>query len=697
MTTSFNSIPYVRVAPEEDDEFSELPPTVVTTKGVDKNGCWTHIENLDEFFTEVYTYHQLQGFVCLLLRDVFELTQYIFIVLFGTFLLVCVDYKKLFSDPNPVFVEVIHWNNFKQMPSSVILCLVVALLFWLVRLCRVIFRVYRRWHIRKFFYQVLHITDADLRNMQWNEVQHKLILMQQVHQLCIHVKELTELDIHNRILRQKNYMISFQNKGVIPCIYHFPFIGKRTFLTEGLKFNLNLILFNGPGAPFKNSWKLKEEYKDYSCRMVLAASLSHQIFMLGVLNFLLCPFIMIYQILYSFFMYAELIKRSPDVFGARRWSPYGRLYLRHFNELDHEFQSRLNKAYMPATRYMNVFTSPIITIFAKNIAFFSGAILAVLLGLSFYDKDVLTAEHVLSFMATLGIIIKICSGFIPDEHMVFCPETLMKQILSNTHYIPEEWKGRAHTMEVREEFSKMFQYKFIYLLEELMSPLLTPFILCFGLRYKALQIVDFYRNFTVEVAGLGDVCSFAQMDIRKHGAKNWSDEGCSKEDQILSAESQAENAKTELSLLNFSIKNPDWKPSSYGKQFIETIKEQAFQQSLSHSLSSNQTPFNAGTSFDFTNFIGLQSIAYPALDPAIMVSRNDDVLRNSIMYLHEVQNRRPVSVTSLKSSYGDNAFENSDLRRTWPSATSRQTSSGLNKENVLPKYSAMKNPADDRL
>ena len=32
--------------------------------------------------------------------------------------------------------------------------------------------------------------------MQWHEVQRKLIAMQQVHQLCIHVKELTELGVY---------------------------------------------------------------------------------------------------------------------------------------------------------------------------------------------------------------------------------------------------------------------------------------------------------------------------------------------------------------------------------------------------------------------------------------------------------------------------------------------------------------------
>lgn len=51
--------------------------------------------------------------------------------------------------------------------------------------------------------------------------------------------------------------------------------------------------------------------------------------------------------------------------------------------------------------------------------------------------------------------------------------------------------------------------------------MITPFILCFNIRHKALDIVDFYRNFTVEVVGVGDVCSFAQMDVRRHGNATW--------------------------------------------------------------------------------------------------------------------------------------------------------------------------------
>lgn len=106
--------------------------------------------------------------------------------------------------------------------------------------------------------------------MQWKEVQQKLINVQKEHQMCVHKAELTELDIYHRILRWKNYLIAMQNKGVLSCVYNFPIIGKRAFITEGMKYNLKLILFWGPDAPFQDSWKLKPEYKSSSNRQALA-------------------------------------------------------------------------------------------------------------------------------------------------------------------------------------------------------------------------------------------------------------------------------------------------------------------------------------------------------------------------------------------------------------------------------------------
>lgn len=65
--------------------------------------------------------------------------------------------------------------------------------------------------------------------------------------------------------------------------------------------------------------------------------------------------------------YQKLIKREPSTLGMRCWSQYGKLFLRHFNELDHELDARLNRAYRPAVKYMTSFSSPLMAVIAKYI------------------------------------------------------------------------------------------------------------------------------------------------------------------------------------------------------------------------------------------------------------------------------------------------------------------------------------------
>lgn len=549
---------------------------------------WNHIDDLDSFFTRVYHYHQKHGFTCMILQESLELLQFAFVVLFSAFLMQCVDYPVLFQDRlpfpyRPPNVTVVHRkvtlgdaivpldvcaNN---LSGIVVVSLLVALIFWILRLIKVVYHCFQYMEIRSFFYSALRIAESELDNMTWHEVQRRMQEVQREQQMCIHKQELTELDIYHRILRFKNYMVAMVNKSLIPIRFRIPFIGEVVFLTRGLKYNLELILFWGPWAPFENNWHLKEEYKKISKRKELADSLSKHILWIGIANFVLCPLILLWQILYCFFNYAEVIKREPGSLGARRWSIYGRLYLRHFNELEHELNARLNRAYRLASRYMNIFTSHVLTIVAKNVAFFTGSLFAVLLILTIIDEDFLAVDHILTAITVLGMIVAGCRAFIPDEHLVWCPERLMIAVLAHVHYMPDSWRGNAHTVHVRDEFAQLFQYKAVYLLEELVSPVVTPIVLCFYLRHKALDIVDFYRNFTLEVVGVGDVCSFAQMDIRKHGNPQWMSEDRTEANQYL----QAEDGKTELSLMHFTATNPEWQPPVESTAFIANLRDHA--------------------------------------------------------------------------------------------------------------------------
>ncbi|XP_034184864.1 autophagy-related protein 9 isoform X2 [Osmia lignaria lignaria] len=594
---------------EDDDEHEETPQesgVMIHVVPEGNKARWNHVEDLDSFFTRMYHYHQKHGFACMMLQEAFELGQFIFVVAFSTFLFHCIDYSVLFKN------KVTNSTSHKTSISDAILstgectasvglvtwiCILVAGFFWILRAIKVLYHFTQFWDIKLFFNTALKIDDSDLDNLTWHEIQKRVREVQKEQEMCIHKRELTELDIYHRILRFKNYMIAMINKSLLPVRLKVPIIGEVIFMTRGLKYNMELLLFWGPWSPFENNWHLKEDYKKLNKRQELARSLSKHILWVGIANFMLCPLILLWQILYSFFNYGEIIKREPGTLGTRMWSLYGRLYLRHFNELDHELNARLNRAYHPASKYMSIFTSPIMTVLAKNVAFVAGSVLAVLLILTVYDEDVLTVEHVLTTITILGALVAGARAFIPDENLVWCPETLLTAVLAHTHYRPDSWRGHAHTQTTRAQVAQLFQYRAVHLLEELISPLLTPFILCFHMRQRALDIVDFYRNFTIEVTGVGDVCSFAQMDVRKHGNPMWqtvtqspiedraATTGYDNQRYGMEPEklqipmsnqyTQAENGKTELSLIHFTLTNPEWKPPSHAENFVTALRERA--------------------------------------------------------------------------------------------------------------------------
>lgn len=58
---------------------------------------WNHVEDLDSFFTRMYYYHQKHGFSCMILQEILDLIQFLFVVFFSIFLFHGVDYSFLFE------------------------------------------------------------------------------------------------------------------------------------------------------------------------------------------------------------------------------------------------------------------------------------------------------------------------------------------------------------------------------------------------------------------------------------------------------------------------------------------------------------------------------------------------------------------------------------------------------------------------
>lgn len=530
----------------------------------------------------------------MIMSDLFCLLQLIFIMWFSTFLVHCVNYPRLFRNdeianrseklslndviyPTDECIESISWKWW----CLIVLCSVI----WIMRLFLSIYQLYYAYDTKLFYNNALKINESDLAWVNWSTIQDRVREAQPEHHMCVHKQEITELDIYHRILRFTNYMVAMVNKNLLPLQIHIPCVGNFHYLSRGLKWNLEFLLFSSPWSPWENCWQLRRCYKEHSKRMILARQLQRQIVVLALLNFLLAPFIQAWQILYFFFNYAELIKRSPGSLGLRTWSLYARVTLRHFNELEHELRDRLNRAHKPATKYLASFTSPITTVIAKNVVFLSASVLGVLVFLSVYDEDVLTVEHVLTIITVLGCVVAGARALIGDEERLGggCTgpargEELFVQVLGHVHYLPAAWRGRAHTKDVAAHFQQLFQFRAVYIIFELLSPLLCPLVLL-SLRTRALDIVDFYRNFTVNVLGIGDVCSFAQLDIRRHGHPEWQTPGKYAEKMNGSTQyDQGEGGKTELSLVAFSCRHPGWQPTEPSQRyFLKSLKQSMYQ------------------------------------------------------------------------------------------------------------------------
>lgn len=59
---------------------------------------WNHIDDLDSFFSRMYQYHQRHGFFCMLLQEVLELIQFIFIITITSYVVHGIDYPVLFKE-----------------------------------------------------------------------------------------------------------------------------------------------------------------------------------------------------------------------------------------------------------------------------------------------------------------------------------------------------------------------------------------------------------------------------------------------------------------------------------------------------------------------------------------------------------------------------------------------------------------------
>ena len=221
-------------------------------------------------------------------------------------------------------------------------------------------------------------------------------------------------------------------------------------------------------------------------------------------------------------------RASPSAIGARTFTPLAEWKFREFNELDHDFRHRVKQAHPMAAAYLDQFPRDKTHQFLHFVSLVSGTLAGLLTLATLWDSELFLGFEITPGRTAffyVSIFLAVATGArsaIPDESKVHEPIFHLMNVIDAIHYCPARWKKQLHSDEVRIEFSALYQMKVMIFLEEILSLLIAPFILWRNSGKRSEMIIDFFRNSTVQVDGLGHLCTFAVFEFRK--SKNVEDD-----------------------------------------------------------------------------------------------------------------------------------------------------------------------------
>ena len=477
---------------------------------------WANVENLDVFLQDVYDYYLENGFTCIMLQKVLNLFTLLFVVWISTYLGYCIDYTKLSGSHK--LTDVIVDQCYKtHITGFVKFLLWIFYGFGILKIFQLYFDYKKLKEMHNFYTYLLDINDDELQTIPWQSVVRQLMFLKDQNALTanvVEVKAKNRIDAHevaNRIMRKENYLIALFNSNTLNFSLSFlPF--DTGALTKTLEWNINLCVI---GFAFNDAGFVKQSFLKPSQREYMTEELQKRFMLAGFLNILLSPFLVAYFVLLYFFRYFNEYKNTPGSIGARQYTPMAEWKFREYNELYHIFKKRLSLSRKLSNKYVEQFPREKVNIIMKFIAFITGSFAAVLALLTIFDSEnflnfeITKDRTVIFYITILGTIWTVANGSVSNEYNVFDPEETLQEVATYTHYAPPEWKDRYHTEFVKQEFCNLYSLRILILLRELASMVLTPFILWFALPESAEKIVDFFRETSIYIDGLGYVCKYA--------------------------------------------------------------------------------------------------------------------------------------------------------------------------------------------
>jgi len=455
--------------------------------------------------------------------------------------------------------------------------------WWFVQLFSSLQKIRDARDIQRFYQANLQLSETDLLSKDWSDVVEILV----ARQSSLTLKEHDALDISNRILRHDNYMIALANNDMLPLglpSISVPFpvpracipVSAQVYLGDALPDSIEL-----PTPPDFFSLTLYHAIKyclldkmfDSNFRIperVLgvdgAADLRRRFRLMGIITFVLAPFIAVLMVMYMILKHAETFYNRPSYATQRRWSLAAYWKFREWNEMPHIFERRMKASYEFADRYVDHFHSELLSLVARFLTFVGGSFAGLcvviimingsLMSTSVYDRNLWWYLAICT--ATLAITRSVGQ---PPKYGVD-PVECFKEVRKYTHFGGGNGtlgSGDPKSAEVVKEFKQLYTPRFATVLQEFVGILTTPIILWTVYPQNASRILGFIRDNTERVEKIGDVCGFATFNFEKYGDKAY---GARRSEYTVHSKRPAREGKMEKSFVNFKASNPGWRPDA---------------------------------------------------------------------------------------------------------------------------------------
>jgi len=509
----------------------------------------------DMFFKDLYEYHQGSGFLCILLTHICYLLTVLFMILFSTFLLQCVDWKGIHDGQKDTLYNAIY--PMCKPPSgrngAIVFSFVIFITYWIILSVKTMMYLWRMRKIHNFWTGVLGLS-SDVQWVTWQMVID-----------AYHERNDPLVDSHfivSRIMRWDNYLIAMLTKNV------FGWDNWSGMFTKVLEWNVEKCIMS---SLFRDDGILIDDVIVENRRAEFATKLRKTFMFYGVLNVIFAPFVISAMSVYFIYRYVSEYHKNPKAMGIYNFTPLAKWKLRDLNELPHTYTSRLNRAHPKIIEYLGQFVNEGYNIVLKFITFVLGSMLLILVIVSFFNPDIIVSlflveQPVIFYVGVMSALFVVFQNSMGEPPLVYEPDEKFYELVKILHCTPSSWANMS-TRERYLEIRRMFRYKWVVFLQEIFSVVYVPLVLLLWLPHRSEAIVDFFRENSVGVKKLGTVCSCAMFQSDHRMVRADADD-----DDVGSVTScSSMDRKVTTSLMNFKQSYPTWDPSRFPRPTVTHI------------------------------------------------------------------------------------------------------------------------------